>query len=334
MGYAADIAEKLADRAETVCETYLPNGSRRGAWYVAGDVYGAKGGSLIVRLKGDRRRIGRWKDTNPARADHRGNLLNLIQLTRGLTLYEAIREAEALIDGASVKAPSSAADALDLSDEAKRERAQKLFGKSVQIDGTAAARYLASRGLGATRLKALRFHRNAYYQDDNEELRSGPAMIAAIRNAAGDLLAVHRTWFDKSGVIMRKMMGPPGDGFVDLGGDGRTVLVGEGIETVLSFRGVFSGVRLQAVLTASRLAHFEPPEGVDCILIAVDRDAAGLAAARSIQSVARARGIASRFLLPRSRFSGADFNDDLRSYGFDALSAHVRGQAGLSAFAA
>ena len=329
MGYASDIAQKLAEMPETVCEKYLPNGRRKGAWYVAGDVDGGKGGSLIVRVRGDRSRIGKWRDTNPKNADHHGNLLNLIQLTRRCTLVEAIREAEKLIGNPESIRPVAVAEKYDdMTDEEKRAWAARIYRKTVPIERTMGEKHLASRGLDCSGLPALRFNRNAYYRDDDGELRSGPAMIAAIRNADGVLRAVHRTWFDTNGVILRKMAGPPGDGYVDLGGEGRTVLVGEGIETVLSFRGVFEGVRLQAVLTASRLACFEPPANTDCILVAVDRDAAGLAAAKAVRRMADALGIGVRCLVPKSFFNGADFNDDLRTYGRNAMSAHIRSQTG------
>jgi len=48
---AADLAQRLAERAEAVCHYYLPNGVRRGAYWIVGDVSGAKGRSLYVRLR-------------------------------------------------------------------------------------------------------------------------------------------------------------------------------------------------------------------------------------------------------------------------------------------
>ena len=40
---AADLAQRLAERAEAVCHHYLPNGVRRGSYWIVGDVSGAKG---------------------------------------------------------------------------------------------------------------------------------------------------------------------------------------------------------------------------------------------------------------------------------------------------
>ena len=47
---AAEIAAALASRAEDVCRRYLPQGKKQGRYWLAGDVDGAPGRSLFVRL--------------------------------------------------------------------------------------------------------------------------------------------------------------------------------------------------------------------------------------------------------------------------------------------
>ena len=49
---AAAIAAALAARAEEVCRRYLPNGRRLGRYWICGDLDGARGRSLFVRLAG------------------------------------------------------------------------------------------------------------------------------------------------------------------------------------------------------------------------------------------------------------------------------------------
>ena len=49
---AAGIAASLGERAEEVCRRYLPRGRKQGRYWVAGDLDGAKGRSLFVRLSG------------------------------------------------------------------------------------------------------------------------------------------------------------------------------------------------------------------------------------------------------------------------------------------
>ncbi|MXW19944.1 MAG: DNA primase, partial [Gammaproteobacteria bacterium] len=47
---ASAVAAELARRAEAVCRRYLPHGRRQGRYWVAGDLDGARGRSLYVRL--------------------------------------------------------------------------------------------------------------------------------------------------------------------------------------------------------------------------------------------------------------------------------------------
>ena len=49
---AAGIAAALGACAEAVCRRYLPRGRKQGRYWVVGDLDGAKGRSLFVRLSG------------------------------------------------------------------------------------------------------------------------------------------------------------------------------------------------------------------------------------------------------------------------------------------
>ena len=50
MSAASALAAALGDRAEEVCRRYLPHGRKQGRYWTAGDIRGAKGRSLFVRL--------------------------------------------------------------------------------------------------------------------------------------------------------------------------------------------------------------------------------------------------------------------------------------------
>ena len=50
MSAASAVAAALGDRAEEVCRRYLPHGRKQGRYWTAGDIRGAKGRSLFVRL--------------------------------------------------------------------------------------------------------------------------------------------------------------------------------------------------------------------------------------------------------------------------------------------
>ncbi len=98
-----------------------------------------------------------------------------------------------------------------------------------------------------------------------------------------------------------------------------TLLVGEGIETVLSIVTALPVTVAAAALSAGSLGAFAPPPGVTRLLVARDNDAEGeLAAERLARRCARV-GVAAHVLVPE----GADFNDDLLALGSAALAARL-----------
>ena len=79
---------------EAVCRRYLLHGRRQGRYRVAGDLHGAKGRSLFVRLRPPGP-PGRWTDA--ATGEH-GDLLDLIGHRIGAgTLGPALDEARAFL---------------------------------------------------------------------------------------------------------------------------------------------------------------------------------------------------------------------------------------------
>ena len=46
----ADLSVDLADRAESFCRQYFPEGRKQGNYWQVGDTSGAKGQSLAIRL--------------------------------------------------------------------------------------------------------------------------------------------------------------------------------------------------------------------------------------------------------------------------------------------
>src|ERR1700738_4265903 len=77
--HAADLARRLARRAEAVCRHYLSNGHREGHYWLVGDAANTPGRSLFVRLKGPdsgKGAAGKWTDA--ATGDH-GDLLDVIR---------------------------------------------------------------------------------------------------------------------------------------------------------------------------------------------------------------------------------------------------------------
>src|SRR5262249_57815668 len=87
---AADLAPCPAVDAEAVCRHYLPQGHRRGRYWVVGDVANTPGRSLFVRLAGPdsgKGAAGKWTD---AATGQHGDLLDLIALNRGVERFHDV----------------------------------------------------------------------------------------------------------------------------------------------------------------------------------------------------------------------------------------------------
>ena len=158
--------------------------------------------------------------------------------------------------------------------------------------------------------------------------RPFPALVAAVSGPDGILEGVQRTWLHpkrpaKAPVAQtRKALGRVHGHAVRFGApgcDGTTLLVGEGIETVLSLVAAVPALPAAAALSAGSLAVFVPPPGTARLLIAADRDAAGRRAAAGLEARAMAQGIAAVVLVP----AHGDFNADLAALGPRALAARL-----------
>lgn len=133
-----------------------------------------------------------------------------------------------------------------------RKSVQKAFNGAKPISGTHAAAYLEARGLPVVKhwTPDLRFIAELSYRgfptpeaEGSVVLGTFPAMVAAIRNAKGDIIGLHRTYLDATAP---KKLSPPGDparnkakkvlgeqrgGTIRLSPDGPRTAIGEGIET-------------------------------------------------------------------------------------------------------
>ena len=313
---AARVASALAERAEEVCRRYLPNGRRSGRYWVAGDIRGARGRSLFVRLAPPGV-PGKWTDA--ASMEH-GDLLDLVRIASGAgSLRAALAEARAFLSLPPMPA-STGPDSYD-----RIEAARRLWQRCRSIDGTHAEAYLRARTIHRCRFPALRFHPALLHRDEGG-VRRLPALVAAVTGADGALTGVHRTWLDPSHPAKanlarpRKALGRVHGLAVRFGDPAPdTLLVGEGIETVLSIVSALPDTVAAAALSAGSLGAFAPPPGVTRLLIARDNDMEGeLAAERLARRCARS-GIAVHVLVPE----GADFNDELLALGSAALAARL-----------
>ena len=313
---ATAVAAALGARAEEVCRRYLPHGRKSGRYWTAGDIRGARGRSLFVRLAPPGV-PGKWTDA--ATGEH-GDLLDLIRIASGTgSLRIALAEARGFLSLPTMSAPTGP-DVYD-----RTEAARRLWQRCRAIGGTHAEAYLHARAIHRCRFPALRFH-PALFHRDGGGVRRLPALVAAVTGADGVLSGVHRTWLDprspaKAAVSRpRKALGRVHGHAVQFGEPAAgTLMVGEGIETVLSLLTAVPDTIAAAALSAGSLGAFAPPAGVSRLVIARDNDPDGERAAERLALRCARAGVAALTVVSE----GGDFNDDLVSLGADALRARL-----------
>ena len=313
---ATAVAAALGARAEEVCRRYLPHGRKSGRYWTAGDIRGARGRSLFVRLAPPGV-PGKWTDA--ATGEH-GDLLDLIRIASGTgSLRIALAEARGFLSLPTMSAPTGP-DVYD-----RTEAARRLWRRCRAIDGTHAEAYLHARAIHRCRFPALRFH-PALFHRDGGGVRRLPALVAAVTGADGVLSGIHRTWLDprspaKAAVSRpRKALGHVHGHAVQFGEPATgTLMVGEGIETVLSLLTAVPDTIAAAALSAGGLGAFAPPAGVSRLVIARDNDPDGERAAERLALRCARAGVAALTVVPE----GGDFNDDLVSLGAEALRARL-----------
>ena len=122
--------------------------------------------------------------------------------------------------------------------DAKRiEAALAIWGASVPAYDTLVTTYLASRRLHLPPPASLRFHPGLTHPSGG----TWPAMVALVTRGSDDApIAVHRTFLARDGSDkapvepQRMMLGPVAGGAVRLAGAASELLIGEGLETVLT----------------------------------------------------------------------------------------------------
>jgi putative DNA primase/helicase len=177
--------------------------------------------------------------------------------------------------------------------EPDRNRASKIkqtWGDCLRLDWSSdnsAIRYLTNRGLGeilSDLPNDLRFSPGLRYWQAGDpvvSLGNFPAMVAAIRSPAGELMNIHRTYLVDAGYKAsvpspKKMMQSPTPGAtkggaVQLYPTGDVLCVTEGIETALAIR-VATGLPVWAAISAGGLARLQVPEAVKELRIYADND--------------------------------------------------------------
>lgn len=191
--------------------------------------------------------------------------------------------------------------------------ARDLWAATQPATGTRVERYLRSRGITIPVPAALRYVPNLRHQwtDTN-----WPAMIAAVLDRDGNLVAVHRTWLhhmkaakapvtpDKATLGVLKDRGAA----IRLARAGPQSIVGEGLETTMSVMQSL-GLPGWAAINAGNMANIDLPACVCAVLIAADGDEAGRHWANRAGMRWQRAGLHVRIMHAPN---GLDFNDVLQ----------------------
>jgi DNA polymerase-1 len=226
--------------------------------------------------------------------------------------------ARGLDKGSGCKGNGPIRTAVEIGDEQQRTLAftLRLWERSKPIAGTLAANYLSGRGIDLGALPAdinetLRFHPRCPF---GRGVRR-PCLIALFRDVrTGDPAGIHRIALTPGGHKLGRMaLGKwPAPRAIKLWPAGSTLVVGEGIETVLAgaTRIRHRGALLQpawSMAWETGVAKLPVLPGVERLIILVDHDPAGKRAARQCAERWRRAGHTVVPLTPNK--PGTDFND-------------------------
>ena len=202
-------------------------------------------------------------------------------------------------------------------DDNKLSALRRVFRESRPIErGDEACRYLAGRGLRLHDLpESLRTHPGMQYRDGGAVLGTFPVMLATVTDATGRAVSMHRTYLQdgrKAPVSAPKklMQGLPLSGAaIRLTPVSRTLGIAEGVETALAASELFE-VPVWSCISTSGIESFEPPEGVQHVIVFADHDTnfAGQAAAYRAAHRLALRGYAVEVVIPPT---AGDWLDEL-----------------------
>ena len=243
-------------------------------------------------------------------------------------IVAALRD-RGIVEGTGRTFPPNPAEAArrEAAERADREKriaqARATLAETLPIKGTLAEAYLRRRAIAGPLPPSLRFHPRAWHAS----AKRLPAMVAAVVDLRGDVVACHRTYLAEPGIKAlidppRAMLGPVGGAAVRLSDGTGPLVIAEGIETALSLRDGLAHLdpRAWAALSAAGVAALELPRPAGELVIAPDPDPAGRKAAETLARRAWAAGWHVKVLEPPA---AGDWNDAARQTlaGFATLAA-------------
>jgi len=250
-------------------------------------------------------------------SDGKGDGFDLLKCCRGWDFREAAAEIERVVGR--------------MKEEPKREKSEEIImrdlraiKRSMQPSTEIVQRYLAGRGLETSPLPRALRHGILNYAVKDIAPNGLDAMIALVKNGAGEVVTFHMTYLTGGGLSRidsnrAKVVATPRS---DMRGAAARLAepvngvlgVGEGIESSLSAAQMF-GVPTWAALNASNLENFVWPDGLRKLIVFGDSDPkyGGQAAAYKLAHRASVSKRAIPEVVVEMPPMGMDWNDVLRS---------------------
>lgn len=251
-----------------------------------------------------------------------GDVIDFVKLAYKVRTREAI----CMLDGGALRElEQQRAPAKPKAD--MRPIAQRIVKESVPIEGTPAAIYLRSRGITIDLPHTLRFARLPPPKIEGNGVLAAngpgllPTLIAIVTDAAGDLVALQRTYLTEDGrkaatkatetdrkPKVKYSLGNVIGGSIQLGPPSASILVCEGLEDGLTLaQGLGRTVWVSAGTSMMPAMIF--PAAVRAVVIGADGNAPGEAAAQKAAEAYAAAGLSVRIMRPTPPF--VDFNAEL-----------------------
>ncbi len=324
----AELSRELALRTEVFCRHFFPNGHKQSNYWQIGDTSGARGQSLAIRLKDSSgRKAGNWNDYATGEW---GDLIDLLHEHRGNTNNgDTLREIRSFLGETPVPETSENDDLSKQSpvvaSSQRIVQGRKLFNLGRPVLATLGDTYLKSRAI-ERRGPALRFHPTVFLRGKGEEsgtLQKQPALLAKITDNEGRITGCARTFLNAStGKLAefdnpKRVLGQLHGNAIRFGSgvSAQDLIVGEGLENVLSVGTALPEFDLASCLTANHLSLFIAPSMIKRIWIARDGDKVGEQAAIRLRKRLEPNGFLCVDLVPELE----DFNKDLLEHGKEAL---------------
>ena len=186
-------------------------------------------------------------------------------------VYPETQQSRSSVDRTELQRRREEADRLAEEDKQRRtQQALKLWDEGQPFRGSRAESYLLqTRGIGSDWLdsfafldQVFRFHQNCPFGGERH-----PCLLALIRDIRSDIpIGVHRTALTPDNQRLDRMsLGPIGGGAIKISpafGIQEGLMIGEGIETVLSASKRYKFKPVWSLICASNLAKFPVLSGI------------------------------------------------------------------------